>query len=426
MAIRIKKIIINIVLVLLLAILMAVIILPFAAEQQFKRAKKLEREYRWKMAEEKYQIAAALNPRDSKYPAATGAFLMRQGSSRKDNFLYLRAKKLFKRACELNPWHAEHRYQLGKACLALSDVKGAVSNFRKAIEMDQYNFRNNYLIGYDMLPVWNEIDNSEKTFALDRFKFVLKERPWYGSFIYPAVFKTVQDFNSAEEITSKTLAGYRSLYSFVCKSSLWQYRKPVKTSFLYYRQKENPEKFRQEKLTRLKLIDKITEEGLKSVHSYIEETHEQNNGTNITELKKFAAWTDWQREPPEEVSARESGNMYRDGTVYRAVMLPKGRAVIRIQARGDDAFNIWPYMIVELDGEEIGEKFVNSKKWESYSFEVDTKGGIKVLGVSFVNDDSDSKKGIDRNLYIGDITIQESRFTPTVLVPKTKRGDHTP
>ncbi|GAG51098.1 unnamed protein product, partial [marine sediment metagenome] len=100
---------------------------------------------------------------------------------------------------------------------------------------------------------------------------------------------------------------------------------------------------------------------------------------------------------------------YWEGTVNRAVKLPGGKAVIHIQARGDQAYDVWPYMIVELDGEEIGETFVGSSKWKEYSFEVDTEGGIKVLSVTFPNDGGDWERGIDRNLYVGKVKITQMK-----------------
>jgi len=62
-------------------------------------------------------------------------------------------------------------------------------------------------------------------------------------------------------------------------------------------------------------------------------------------------------------------------------------------------------MIVELDGEEVGGSFIDSGEWKEYSFGVETSSGPKVLSVTFPNDGGDWKKGIDRNLYVGEARI---------------------
>ena len=62
-------------------------------------------------------------------------------------------------------------------------------------------------------------------------------------------------------------------------------------------------------------------------------------------------------------------------------------------------------MVVELDGEEIGEVYVDSSEWKDYSFVTETDGGKKVLSVSFINDGGNKGKGEDRSLYVGDVVI---------------------
>ena len=75
-------------------------------------------------------------------------------------------------------------------------------------------------------------------------------------------------------------------------------------------------------------------------------------------------------------------------------------------AKGSAADGIYPYMIVELDGEGIGEMFVDSTDWKEYLFDVDTDGGMKVLSVTFANDGGNEKKGEDRNLYVGKVRVE--------------------
>lgn len=120
----------------------------------------------------------------------------------------------------------------------------------------------------------------------------------------------------------------------------------------------------------------------------------------------------------------ENGNMYWEGTVDTVLNVPKGKAMLKIQAKGSPADGIWPYMLVELDGEEIGETFVNSPEWKEYEFRVDTSGTVplggqksaltgtvpsdtlRVLSVTFTNDGGNKEE--DRNLYVGEVRITDN------------------
>jgi tetratricopeptide (TPR) repeat protein len=103
----------------------------------------------------------------------------------------------------------------------------------------------------------------------------------------------------------------------------------------------------------------------------------------------------------------ENGNMYWTGTVSRTIGLPEGASVVKIKARGEAARGVWPCMIVEIDGSEIGETYVDSSEWKEYEFKADSGGGVKVLSVTFTNDGGDPKRGKDRNLYVGEVEARK-------------------
>jgi hypothetical protein len=73
---------------------------------------------------------------------------------------------------------------------------------------------------------------------------------------------------------------------------------------------------------------------------------------------------------------------------------------------GSGSRGIYPYMIVEMDGETIGETFVSSD-WKKYSFGINTDGGLKAISVTFANDGGDAAKGEDRNMYVGNAEIKK-------------------
>ena len=122
--------------------------------------------------------------------------------------------------------------------------------------------------------------------------------------------------------------------------------------------------------------------------------------------KRTASGPEWFGRADDGVNVYKNGNIYWAGTASRTIEIPKGKALIKIKARGDESRGVWPFMIVELDGQEIGETFVDTAEWKEYEFKADTDGGIKVLSVTFPNDAYDEKEGTDRNLYVGDVEVE--------------------
>jgi len=103
--------------------------------------------------------------------------------------------------------------------------------------------------------------------------------------------------------------------------------------------------------------------------------------------------------------AYENGNMYWAGTLSRTIEAPQGKVLIKIKAKGEKARGVWPYMIVELDGRDLGGTFVDTAGWKEYRFTSETEGGSKVLNIIFPNDANDETKGEDRNLYVGEVRV---------------------
>ncbi|MBM3252495.1 MAG: hypothetical protein FJZ11_06955 [Candidatus Omnitrophica bacterium] len=79
--------VINAVLIMVFILLIGAVILPFVAEIEFDKAKKLETDYRWQKAGEKYRMAIKLNPFNAEYFAEVGNFLFRQSNITKDDRL---------------------------------------------------------------------------------------------------------------------------------------------------------------------------------------------------------------------------------------------------------------------------------------------------------------------------------------------------
>lgn len=377
------KFIVNMILVATFFVVITAVTLPFAAVLKYKQAKRFQESYRWQKADYVYRQAIRLDPFNAEHFAEYGCFLMRQAQYHKDKTPWLkRAETLYKKACRLNPEHAEYRFLLGEIKLQLNDLSG-LGDFRIAIGLDPYNFRMNYFVGHSLISIWPSLAQEGKDFALERLNYVLRSKSHYAEYIYPAIIRYTKDFSLTEKVTPETHSSYEKLYRFMKERNLWQFRKRLTKRLDFYREKEGPEKFKQEKEQRQRLLRELR---------------------SLAMTGKLKGWVGESKGG----YVYENGNMYWEGTIAAAVDIPVGKTIIYIMAKGSVADGIFPYMIVELDGEEIGETFVESAGWKEYLFPVNTDGGIKVLSVTFVNDDINEEKGEDRNLYVGEVKVEKN------------------
>ncbi|MBN3038429.1 MAG: tetratricopeptide repeat protein [Candidatus Omnitrophica bacterium] len=357
--------------------------LLWTAERQLDKAKKLESNYRFKKAKEKYQSTLRLNPFNAQYFAQSAEFSLRASRQHKEKEIWLKeAEELFQRACKLNPEHAEYRYMLGEVCLELGKREEALDDFKLALEKDPYNFRNNYLIAYNLLKVWRSLSEAEKSFAKDRLGFILSSGENYKNNIYPTIIYFAKDFKLAQQVTPRSLKAHEQLYSLIEENNLWQYRRAQQNMVDFYREKEDFKAFSQHRKEERELLQWLRFK--KSLGDELDWVGTSRNG-----------------------NVYEDGEMYWSGTMHKVLDIPAHRSIIIIRAKGESAADIWPYMVVELDGEEIGETFVDKPEWREYHFKINSSGGLKVLSVTFANDGGDSNQDTDRNLYIG-----EAKATP--------------
>ena len=364
-----KRVLTNMIFSLISAGLFLYVSAGFLAQTQFIAAAEMEKGYRWQKAEEKYDLAVKICPLNAEYYAGYGDFLTRRSKYAKDKDLTLeKTAELYKKAIFLNKRNAEYWYGLGRVYM-MQGAGWAVDSFKEAIALDPHNFRLNYLIGYDLFEKWDSLDENDRGFAMARMRYVLEQRPGYASYVYPAVMYYTDDFNIVREITPDTLAAYENLYKFIQYNNLWQYRKEVSD--------------------RLRSYGKA--EGLEEI---------QPSGKSPSFKKEK-----WIGKSADGKNTYEGGNMYWTGTVGTLVDVPQGESAITITAKGSPADGVFPYMIVELDGEEVGEIFIESMDWQKYSFRIKGDAGIKLLSVTFANDGGNKEKGEDRNLYLGEVTI---------------------
>jgi tetratricopeptide (TPR) repeat protein len=362
-----KRIIINIILIICFALLFFAAALPFLANIQFNKGISLEKIFRWNMADKKFDLTVRLNPLSAENNTAVGRLYAARARAIKDKApVLLKAEVNLKRAYQLNPYDMvnlmelaalEKELFLANPALFKDRINNALGYCKEAFGKDPDNYLINYEIGRNYVELWEYIDDEHKKYAVERLKTCLRLAPLYYEGVYQILWRGFRDFNVLLTVTPENPAAYKNLYDFVVKYNLWEYRKEI--------------------------LGKI-------------------GGPP----KRTATGLVWSGKSDDGGNIYTNGGMYWSGTASRIIETPKGRCLLKIKAKGEEAYGVWPYMIVELDGEEIGERSVNSDQWREYSFNVNTNGGVKILSVTFPNDAGDPKKRIDRNLYVGDVKIE--------------------
>lgn len=392
--INLKRTLINICLVSLFITVILIVIVYFIADMQFNSAKRLEEEYRWQSAENKYNVAVRLNPFNTLYISGLADFLRNKASyqGKISEITWLKeAQELYIYASKLNPHWAEYPLNIGIVKLrlymldnnkAIEDTKSIIDNFKKALKNDPKGFNTSYSIGYAGMEIWDRINPQDKTFILDRLKYCLMVDNSYNEHIYLRIFKITGDYKYLQDITQKTLEAQTNLNDFIKKNNLWQFRKKQESNLSYYLENEKPDEFRRNIEKKKAIISKLKETASKT-----------------SEL--------WSGKSEDGTNEYKNGSMYWNGTINTLINVPKGKSVIKLSLRGSSADGVWPYMIVELEDEEIGEAFVEGSEWKDYYFSINTGGGLKVLSIIFVNDGGNEKTGEDRNLYVGEAIVEK-------------------
>ena len=92
-----------------------------------------------------------------------------------------------------------------------------------------------------------------------------------------------------------------------------------------------------------------------------------------------------------------------NGFVSTSSTFVNGPTYINVSASGQVAANVWPHMVVSVDGVQIGQATVSSKSWTQFSFPYAATAGSHLIKVSFDNDYA--ANGQDRNLLVDKVTV---------------------
>lgn len=382
----------NILITITLIALMAIFCLRLAADINFNLAEKTSSSQNKDMAFKLYAKAMMLNPFNADYPAAYGKFILNLSLKDKDIALIQKAEGLYKQAIALNPRATAYYLELGLIKLLKRDaliekrllkkeddtllMDEILQEFGKAVQNDPNGFYVSYNIGCAGLKLWDRLNSVQREFILGNLKSALNTKPWLADEAYKKLWNKTKDFALLQYITPENYNNYLYLYGFIRGQNLWQYYKDVKAKL----------------------------DSCKDEKHRIAEFQNASRLRNLAVKGKLKNWS----------GVSDAGEEYKDGAMYwtgtmdAAINVPEGETVLIVQAMGTPANNAYPYMILELDGEEIGKTIVdNQGAWKDYNFNINTDGGVKVLSITFANDDGNAEKREDRNLYIGNVTINK-------------------
>lgn len=392
-----RKNIFRIILLFIFIPLAVLLLLPWAAQRQFRQAQKLKASYLWDKSRQKFQRAILLNPLDASLSAGYAEFLKGISPYRPQESLLEEAAAWYERALELDPLDAQYSLGLGEAELMLFVnskernsplLPKALKHFRRALENDPHGFNVSYEIGYRLVGVWSDLTEEDKNLAVERLKFALAQYPWLHLYVYPWVWLNTRDFMVLKQIAPADLLAQQDLLSLLEANNLYQFRQQQVRTIETYRREQDPAAYEQG--------EKEKREGREVF---------KKDFLSLYPSSDVVTADRWRGRSSDGGHVYENGNMYWRGTMSAVLNMPQGAAALVIQAKGDPADDIYPYMVLALDGEETGEVFVDSREWKDYSFEIKSSGGPKLLSVTFCNDGGNAEKNEDRNLYIGEARI---------------------
>lgn len=403
-----KRFCINIVLIIFFCLLFITLFLPFMAEVESNIGRNLEKRNLWLSSDAKFALISRLMPINAELYSEAGRLYATRSAMLRDRVsTLLKAETYYETSHSLNPYNVRNVMELAalETELFLVDASNfadkleeSIKHFKEAYAKDPNHYIFNYDIGRNLLRLWDYASENDRQFAIQAFRHCLELKPNFYTRIYPLVWKKTENFELLQQITPANLKLHEKLYAFVTGNNIWQHRKEAAELVNKYRTIEQPHQIAGDEEIKRKKVARIKEKYAKM--SFIA-ADRQNELLLLTE---------WEGVSTTGKNIYKQGNMYWTGTLDRLIYLPADKRLLIIKARGTQANSVHPYMIVELDGEEIGETYVSSSDWMDYSFIIPEdsarESGVRVLSASFVNDGSNKSKNEDRNLFIGEVDIE--------------------
>jgi tetratricopeptide (TPR) repeat protein len=387
-----RKLTTDVLLIIFFVFLLIAETLPFLSETLISRAQNAIKEHQPERAEGYARRALRLDPFNAEVIFFNAGLLIPGSSARGDGLARLaKAEKLYKQALKLNDRCASCYVALARTQAIKGKIENdriylqeSVKNLKRAFAKDPNGFSAAYESVYVAVILWDYLSEDERTLFLDRMKYCLEAKPWDQQFIYAHLWNKTRDFTLLLRITPDTVRGNKMLHKFIVNNRdlCLKYRKEQELALLDCMLRNDPEGMAKRESNKQEEIERIRRLAAPATDS-------------ITPMA-------WQGTSANGKNVYKDGCMYWTGTIYAPAYIPKGVVSLAIDAKGEEARGVWPYMVVEIDGEEVGGTFVASAEWEKYVFETRSlKEGTGVIGVSFINDGSEPEKQKDRNLYVG-------------------------
>ena len=96
-------------------------------------------------------------------------------------------------------------------------------------------------------------------------------------------------------------------------------------------------------------------------------------------------------------------NLWTNGSISTKSTFVAGPTHITVSAKGQAAVNVWPHMVVTVDGVQVGQATVSASNWATFSFPYAATAGSHEIKVSFDNDYY--ANGQDRNLLLDKVSV---------------------
>lgn len=136
--IKLKQIIINLFLFTILIIILSGVYSLVAAEVTFHAANRYFKAQQWEQAEKAFEEVLAWVPFSSQYLIGYGDFLWEQSHIQDNERAWAMIEPVYARAVALNPRSSECLIRLGQIQMANNKNEAAISNFKKALQLDPH------------------------------------------------------------------------------------------------------------------------------------------------------------------------------------------------------------------------------------------------------------------------------------------------
>ena len=96
-------------------------------------------------------------------------------------------------------------------------------------------------------------------------------------------------------------------------------------------------------------------------------------------------------------------NISQNGYISTDHDFDSGTVTLRVTARGESAFGVWPHMVISVGGATIGDTSVTSADYQEYEFTVPVTSGVQEIQIIYDNDFS--WWYFDRNLIVDNLIV---------------------